>query len=139
MKRSRIATVAAAAAALALLLPGVSSAQVRDEPQLQTIKAVEGVSKPSSLAGLMGVGNGVYAKFDNLRLFQCPAYVCNQGAVYDGLPLPASDVAAICQLPANSPRGNHWVLLLNHANNHVGFADMGDVVPQNGSFTPPWC
>jgi len=133
-----MATIAATAVTLALFLPGVSSAQTVDEPELQEIQAVEGVSKPS-LMGAAGIGNGVFARFNGLSLFQCPAYACNQGAVYDGLPLPASDVAAICQLPSNSPRGDNWVLLLNHANNHVGFADIGDIVSQGGSFTPPAC
>lgn len=54
--------------------------------------------------------------------------------------LPADEVAAICQFPVwKSPRDGNRVLLLSHQNNHVGFADIGDVVAQNGTFTPPAC
>ncbi|MFE6612115.1 hypothetical protein [Amycolatopsis sp. NPDC057786] len=35
--------------------------------------------------------------------------------------------------------GQNRVLLLSRQNEHVGFADVGDVVAQNGTFTPPAC
>ncbi|MEV0648288.1 hypothetical protein AB0I28_23780 [Phytomonospora sp. NPDC050363] len=50
-------------------------------------------------------------------LFQCPAATCNQG-VAD----PGDDVADLCYLPGSTtPWGGVWDLVLNHANNHVGF------------------
>jgi hypothetical protein len=138
VKKVRAAALAAAAL-LAVTLPIPASAHSSAEPELQEIKAVEGLPSSRGPVASAGIGNGVYAKFNQLSLFQCPYTFCNQGVVHDGLPLPADDVAAICQLSWNSPRGNHWVLLLSHQNNHVGFADIGDVVSQGGSFTPPLC
>lgn len=124
-------------ALFALFLPISASAQGQAESGLQEIQAAEG---DRADRGTAGIGAGVYAKFNLLSLFQCPYTTCNQGWVNDGLPLPADDVAAICQYPGwKSPRGNNWVLLLSHQNNHVGFADIGDVVAQNGAFSPPAC
>ncbi|GAA0937329.1 hypothetical protein [Nonomuraea longicatena] len=141
--------VAVAVAALGVLLAPFPSAAAQaneprpqaDGPRLQMITPTGPVSSDGSVVSPMGIGNGVWAKFDRLSLFQCPSVQCNAGEVPNGLPRPADDVAAICQLPFKSPRGNNWLLLYNHnpANRHVGFADLGDVVPQAGNFTPPWC
>ncbi|WP_409490898.1 hypothetical protein [Amycolatopsis sp. cmx-11-12] len=127
-------------AMFALFLSISASAQGKTESGLQEIQAVDGRQRGQDSADPAGIGAGVYAKFNLLSLFQCPYTNCNQGWVNEGFPLPADDVAAICQYPGwKSPRGNNWVLLLSHQNNHVGFADIGDVVAQNGSFSPPAC
>jgi hypothetical protein len=137
-KLPRIVAILAALPLLPLLaLPVTASAQDRTDSEVPATSSAAQAS-PDEVS-TAGIGNGVYAKFNYLSLFQCPDYQCNQGFVANGLPLPADDVAAICQLPTKSPRGNNWVLLLNHQNNHVGFADIGDVVAQNGSFSPPAC
>lgn len=93
------------------------------------------------------VGNGVFTTINRASLFQCPRAVigdparsCNQGVVAKGRPAGrADDVAAICRLKSRSPWRHDWWLVLNHANNHVGFIDSGFVVPQRGRFTPKTC
>jgi hypothetical protein len=139
MKQSR-ATAIIIVALLTLLLPIPASAQGSSEPELQEIPMAKDLPSDQGSAAPAGIGDGVWAKFNLLSLFQCPYYSCNEGWVNDGLPLPADDVAAICQFPGwRSPRGGNWVLLLSHQNNHVGFADIGDIVSQGGSFAPPAC
>lgn len=93
------------------------------------------------------VGNGVFATINHASLFQCPravigdpAHSCNQGEIVNGLPSGHPDEAtAICQLNINSPWGHHWWLVIDNANQHVGFIDSGFLTAMFDPFTPQAC
>ena len=63
------------------------------------------------VCGDYGRGTGVTVP---AWLFQCTWDKCNHGNAY-----PGNDVATICFLPLSE--SHNWNLVLNHANNHVGF------------------
>lgn len=106
---------------------------------LETITSA-GTPAAAGSVGINGIGSGVYTTINTASLFQCPYTSCNQGIVANGIPSGhPDDVAAICQMPFNSPWGHHWTLVLNHANNQVGFIDIGFLRAQYGSFSPPTC
>jgi len=71
--------------------------------------------------GINGVGLGVHVNIGQASLFQCPGSFCNQGIANANWPT-RDDVADICHMTnTTTPWGGHWHLVLNHANNHVGF------------------
>ncbi|HEY1175074.1 MAG TPA: hypothetical protein VGF17_02875 [Phytomonospora sp.] len=83
---------------------------------------------PVTSQSCSNVGRGVHVTIPTASLFQCPADFCNQGVAN-----PADDVADICYLSGSTtPWGGVWDLVLNHANNHVGFISNSFLTsPQN--------
>ncbi|KAA2247298.1 hypothetical protein F0L68_40160 [Solihabitans fulvus] len=68
-----------------------------------------------------GAGAPVTSGVPTLSLFQCPATFCNQGVANQHLPTRDA-LTDICYLPYSGGNGDQdWNLVLNYANNEVGF------------------
>lgn len=120
--------VAAIAAVFAVAIPLTADAQP-DKPgapaappaNSKAAAISQGAANQSPDAFANGVGVGVHVSIPTASLFQCPASNCNQGIANANWPT-RDDVADICYMPnTTTPWGGHWNLVLNHANNQVGF------------------
>jgi hypothetical protein len=103
---------------------GPDGLSAQPAPVSATSKAAaisKGAARQSDSIGVNGVGVGVHISIPTASLFQCPASVCNQGTANQNWPT-RDDVADICYMPGTTtPWGGNWNLVLNHANNQVGF------------------
>jgi hypothetical protein len=86
-------------------------------------------------------GHPVSTTINTASLFQCPWAViggpsCNQGVVVNGTPSGhPDDVWSLCRdarVGVTSPWGHAWRLVLNHANDQVGYIDSGFLVNRIG-------
>lgn len=97
-------------AALAILLAAPSAALAGAGPDTGTARGAGDI-------GVTGIGTGTHLTIQYATIFQCPGEWCNKGQINS----VNEDIADICYLPIDTPWGDYWHLVLNHANNHVGF------------------
>src|SRR5207237_49962 len=134
------AALTAALAATLLAVPAFAQPPSYSAAGSSSVSAIAPAANESAAAPA-GIGNGVFTTINTASLFQCPVAVighpelsCNQGMVVNGTPSGhPDDVVAICLIGQTSPWGHPWTLVLNHANDQVGFIDFGFLVSQDGS------
>ena len=147
--------VAAVATVFAIAIPLTANADAQpDTPSAQPAAAApapapsanskaaaisQGTATPSQAVGVTGVGVGVHVSIPTASLFQCPATNCNQGMANANWPTK-DDIADICYMPnTTTPWGGNWNLVLNHANNQVGFISTAFVQDAGNGFNFTVC
>jgi len=143
--------VAAVATVFAIAIPLTAHADTQpDAPSTQSAAAApaanskaaaisQGAVTQSQDVSVNGVGIGVHISIPTASLFQCPASNCNQGIANANWPTK-DDIADICYMPnTTTPWGGNWNLVLNHANNQVGFISTAFVQDAGNGFNFTVC
>ena len=117
-------SVVVSAAVVAVIVPLTAQASSPDRPAAETDGVQVSAPAVTSNAtdaprgeGINRVGVPVRINDPDAILFMCPMTSCGGMSADEGW--PRADVSDICYIPATW--GFEWHLVMNHANNSVGF------------------